>query len=390
MAEIKTFRRRASSRRRGAVAVLVVVLLVVLLGAAALAVDVGMLYNTKANLQRSADAAALAGAERLLVQDRVRGGSYLDGVLADSMDQTKAYASRNNVIGVGGPTVASGDVDIGFLGDPNSATEALDVSDATRFNAVAVTVRRDELNNGAVPPLFSWIFGATGTEVAASATAAAMDGIAGYRVTAESGNAELLPLALRLSAWDNYRAGLLSAGDNYSFDPVTGTVSPGPDGIPELNLYPGSGAGQLPPGNFGTVDIGPPGNSTADLARQIRYGVSAEDLDYFGGALVLGDDGTVQLNGDTGLSAGIKDDLAAIIGLPRAIPLFTTVTGNGNNAMYTVVGFAGIRIMSVRLTGSMAGKHVLIQPAVVVDDATIVGESNDSSYFVYYPVRLVR
>ena len=49
-------------RRRGVVVVQVAVLLTVLLGFVALTVDVGLMYNTKAELQAAADAAALAGA----------------------------------------------------------------------------------------------------------------------------------------------------------------------------------------------------------------------------------------------------------------------------------------------------------------------------------------
>ena len=138
------------------------------------------------------------------------------------------------------------------------------------------------------------------------------------------------------------------------------------------------------------VDIGNPNNSTSDLARQIRNGISKEDLAWFGGTLKLGADGTLLLNGDTGLSASIKDDLTSIIGQPRAIPLFNRVAGNGNNAMYTVVGFAGIRIVHVKLTGSQNSKQVIIQPAYVVDDAAISTTGTGPSYFVYQPVRLSR
>ncbi|MEK7839296.1 MAG: hypothetical protein AAB328_15080, partial [candidate division NC10 bacterium] len=178
--------------------------------------------------------------------------------------------------------------------------------------------------------------------------------------------------------------------DNYAYDPVTGAVTAGQDGINELNLYPGGGASQLPPGNFGTVDIGNPNNSTADLSRQIRDGVSADDLAYFGGELALGPDGTLEFTGATGLSAAIKDDLTAIKGLPRAISLFSSVTGPGNNSVFTIVGFAGIRILDVKLTGSMSSKQVIIQPAYVVDAAAMTGPSSGPSSFVYTPVHLVR
>ena len=125
------------------------------------------------------------------------------------------------------------------------------------------------------------------------------------------------------------------------------------------------------------------------IARQILYGINESDLAFLGGKLEFGEDGTLLLNGDTGLSAGFKDELAAIIGQPRAIPIFTSVSGNGNNAMYTIVAFGGIRIMDVKLTGKMSSKYVMIQPAVVVDDAAIESGDSDSSYYVYRPVQLV-
>ena len=52
-------------QRRGAVTVLVALLMVVLLGCAAMAIDIGHLYVAQAELQRAADAAAMAGAQAL-------------------------------------------------------------------------------------------------------------------------------------------------------------------------------------------------------------------------------------------------------------------------------------------------------------------------------------
>lgn len=212
------------------------------------------------------------------------------------------------------------------------------------------------------------------------------DGVTGFKVTPNTGNAELLPLTLKDSVWNDLMTQAVTVGDNYTYDKVTGQVTPGPDGILELNLYPGSGAGQLAPGNFGTVDIGSNNNSTADLSRQILYGVNESDMAFHGGALTI----PTTLNGDTGLSAGIKDELAAIKGKARAIPLFSTVSGPGNNAMYSITGFAGIRIMNVKLTGPMSKKEVIIQPAFVVDDSAMTGPGSGTSYFVYQPVGLSR
>ena len=77
--------------------------------------------------------------------------------------------------------------------------------------------------------------------------------------------------------------------------------------------------------------------------------------------------------------AGIKDELNAIKGEPRAIPLFTQVSGPGNNAVYTIVRFVGIRIMHVQLTGKPSTKHVYIQPAPFSDFSVIPGDTELTS-----------
>lgn len=368
----------------------VAISLITLLACASLTIDTGMLYSTRTELQRTADAAALAGTLRLMDNARLKDSTHLAAVIDDSRDVVSEYGGRNAVNNEN-PTVSSSDVSVGYLKDPMSMTETMDTSDPTRFNAIRVMVRRDEIANGPVDLFFAKLFGKSTSAVTASAAAAFMDGVVGFRPTSGTGNAGILPLALKDTAWRDLLNGTRTTGDAYAYDTETGTVSGGADGIEELNLYPGSGGTQLPPGNFGTVNIGPSnGNSTAHLSSQIRYGVTAADLVPYGGELKLGAGGTLSLNGDTGLSAGIKDDLVAIIGQPRVIPIFSTVAGPGNNAQYTIVGFAGIRILGVKLTGSMNSKYVIIQPALVVDDSAITEEASGSSYFVYQPVRLVQ
>ncbi len=219
----------------------------------------------------------------------------------------------------------------------------------------------------------------------ARGTAVMMSSVDGFKVTSETGNAGLLPFAVEVNAWNNLLSGVGS--DLYDFDPSGETVSSGSDGLLEMSMFP---LANIASGNFGTVDIGSPNNSTADLERQILYGVSADDLAYHGGSLKLGADGTLVLNGDTGVSAGIKDELDAVKGQPRTIMLYSSVAGNGNNAMYTIVGFAGVRIMSVKLTGALSSKKIILQPAVVVDPSATVGGAGNQSKYVYSNVRLAR
>ena len=71
-----------SSVRRGAAVVQVAVFLTTLIGFAALAIDVGLLYNERADLQKTADAAALAAAAEL--------GDYSQG---DPLDSARTLAT---------------------------------------------------------------------------------------------------------------------------------------------------------------------------------------------------------------------------------------------------------------------------------------------------------
>jgi hypothetical protein len=355
-----------------------------------------MMYRARNEAQSSADAAAMAAAWRLMDQNRLRGSSYVTAVTDASRQAAVDYAARNPIINVppvldsNGGNASGGDIVVGRLNNPNDAGEQLSFVDAAGYNAVHVFLHRDEVRNGPIDLFFAGIFGRQTSEISASATAAFYDGVIGWHVNDTTGNAGLLPLALRKSVWDELLAGTFTTGDQYAYNTSTGAVTTGSgDGINELNLYPGSGAGQLPPGNFGTVDIGSSNNSTADIERQILNGLSESDLAFFGGELRLGDDGTLTLNGDTGLSGAIADELTAMIGKPRAIPIFTEVAGPGNNSLFTIVGFVGIRIMNVKLTGAMNSKRVVIQPAYLIDDSVIVGESTGQSSFVYKPVQLV-
>lgn len=383
--------------RRGAVTVHVAVGMTMLCGVTALAVDIGMLYVAKSELQASSDAAALAGAWGLLDEERLKASPGMNYVVAEARDSAAEFAFKNAVrqvnpvLDLNSENALDGDIVFGRIEDPTNSSSPFAVAPYASANAVQITVHRDEVRNGPVGLFFARVFGQNFASLKGQATAAFSDGIVGFEIPAGSElTADLLPFALRKSVWDDYLAGLKNVGDSYAYNTESKTVSSGSDGIAELNLYPGAGSGQLSPGNFGTVDIGSPNNSTADITRQILYGVNAQDLSYFGGKLELNGSGYVDLNGDTGLSAGVKDDLEAIKGQPRTIPLFETQWGPGNNATFRVVGFAGIRIVYVKLTGSMNAKKVLIQPAICVDPTAVSDPGSNSSQYVYRPPMLVR
>lgn len=379
---------RPGRQRRAAVIVQVAVTTVALVGFAALAVDIGMLSVGRAELQRSADAAALAGARELLDDARLSSYGSMDLLCQMARDSATELASLNPVLHDEMTLDAAQDIQVGYWSI--GTVGPLDTGDAQAFNAVRTIAVRSEARGTSVGLTFAKALGFQRSSMAATATAAFSDKLSGFRVTSGGGNAQLLPFAVHEDAWNALTNGGAGSGDNYRYDKLYGEVLGGGDGINELNIYPGAAAGQLPPGNFGTVDIGPSNNSTADIARQILYGVSAEDLDTFGGELKFDENGVIHLNGDTGISAGVKDELEAIKGQPRILPIFRTVSGPGNNATYEVVGFAGVRIVNVKLTGAMKSKALIVQPAVVVDPTATSSGYSGISYNVYEPVQLVQ
>ena len=56
----------------------------------------------------------------------------------------------------------------------------------------------------------------------------------------------------------------------------------------------------------------------------------------------------VDIPSTEGLKASLKDDLTSIIGDPRAVVLYETLS----NGTYKVIGFVGLRILDVKITGN--------------------------------------
>jgi hypothetical protein len=383
-------------------------MIVVLLALVALATDIGYLFVVQTQAQRCADSAALAGAWALATDEW--GNTSPDEIHDQARSAAMQYASLNRVheggfeLTANWDNVASGDIVIGELENPSDRSEQLSLWDSTQFNTVFVRVRRTNERRNPVPLFFARVMGIRSADVAAEAAAFFDSGhTVGFRATKDT-NVLLLPFAVDVNDWldlindddDDGDDDEGSENDQWTYDPETQLVSEGADGKPELNIYPGKQTGngkktQIVPGNFGTVDIGPQNNSAKDLRRQIRDGITMDDLSSHGGELRLDAlTNKLRLNGDPGLTASIKDAVGDIIGQPRSILLYTDVSGQGSNAEFTIVGFAGIRVVDFSLTGN--DKHITVQPALVIDRTAIVESSNSSatSYFVGAPARLVR
>lgn len=383
--------RNIGHERRGTVAVLTAVLMIALFAMIAFAIDLGYMEVAKTELQRTADSAAIAAAWEL-IRSETASSADMSVQISNARTKAKQFAAANLVLTLA-PALdnntsnsSSGDIVIGYMSNPSSSATTIDTSQPNSSNAVQVRVRKDTASgNGSVPLFFAKVMGLNSQDMSATATAALLNNMGGFKAPSDGSNLNILPFALDKDTWD----GLMNGGgnDNFSYNPDTKAVASGSDGVREVNLYPqGTGA----PGNRGTVDIGGSNNSTADIARQIVYGISPNDLAQIGGELKFNNHGTLNLNGDTGISAGVKDELASIIGKPRIIPIFNSVSGPGNNANYTIVAFAGVRIVDVNLTGKMSSKRVIVQPAKVIALGGEPSNGAQTSWYVYSPAWLVR
>jgi Flp pilus assembly protein TadG len=392
------------TRRAGAVVPLVALMLVFLLGMVAFAVDLGYIAVVQKELQNAADAAAMAGTSQLLDRNELKGSPNQSAAVANARAAAQAFSSKNAGGGVAllvdgnSSNDTGGDLVCGRIANPRDLTSTIDTT-ASKYNSVQARVRRSSAKNGSLQLFFGPVLGKSTQDLSAKATATYEDGIRGFRIPGNSlGTSKLVPFTLDVHIWTNAStdpwydpaqpAGVVQGNgpDVWTYNPTTQAYAAGSDGIHEVNLYPTKGNS---PGNFGTVNLGQANNGTPILERQILNGPNAQDLSAFpNNTIALGADGTLQLQGNPGISAGFKDDLASIRGQPRIFPLYVSVTGQGANTYYTIVAFAGMTILDVDLTGN--NKHVTIQPEFVQDWSAVGGGSGSTGYFVTKPLRLTR
>ena len=140
--------------QRGAVAVVVALSLVVILGVAALAVDASFLYSLRAQLQATADSAALAGASQLPDDDETTEAAVL-------------YAGKNMPSATHGTVLAAADVTLGRWDDETRTFDSAGVP----VNAVQVVARRAETNDNAAELYFARVLGFHETDVNTAAVA---------------------------------------------------------------------------------------------------------------------------------------------------------------------------------------------------------------------------
>ena len=280
-------RLKYQENERGGISVIVALLMVTLLGFTAIAVDVGMLYSEKAQLQNGADAGALLVAQKC-AKNEADPDCSTSSTLAASILKANALDGRSNL-----------------------KTLSIDVPNRT----VNVTAGAQELGQEAnkVSTFFANALGISSTEVNASAS---------VKWGSPTSGTTPFPLAFSVCQVSGMVGGAAQLLQNHSSDANA-----------DCPLGP---AGSVVPGGFGWIvqDSGSCGGSV-NLAIQ----ESGSDT---------GNDGPS--NCDTILNKW-GAELSAGRAITVLLPVYEAVTGTGSGASYDLLAFAAFNVKGWKFSG---------------------------------------
>ena len=346
----------------------VLLALTVLLAALALAVDLALLGEARVEMQNSADAAALA-AVGSLVNDQAPGGD--PAVLAPLLGQARAsavqYGQNNPVLGQplaldpNPENLPDGDVVLGSVDTPQSRVfnPAADTGNPTNtslslVNAVRVMGRRTRARGDPVGLSLGGFLAFPYADVRAVATAMLDRDVIGFRPVFNQ-PLPLAPIALLSdptatdpSSWEFQ---VTAPGGPHPMDAVLGTNA--------LLLF------------IGVTDV------TAASA-QLAGGVTAAQLQDFGGQFVLGDQNLLPVPAAPALA---PSDLAVVqagleqlqqSGALRIWPLFPAADA-GNDPL-PVSGFVAARVAQVE-SAADGSVHVTLQPGMLATPTAVTDAS---------------
>jgi hypothetical protein len=377
-----TFRSRSLSSRRAAIVPLTALLLTIMVGMLAFSVDIGYICAVEAELQNAADAAALAGAQQMqspfvsfYSPGQTQQQQIFLQVTTDTLNSSspiptaQQFAAANQAGGVY-IQVPVTDISFSYYDGTNPFVPA---SYPNYFpNTITVTTRRDSTANGSLGLFFGQIFGISTSNLTATASATIYAGDVSSLQVIPGVSAHILPVALDVNTWTNF------ANGNWSSPYLNGNVTTGPNGNPQLQVYPTS---TNTPGSFGLLDVGVPSNNTPAFRNWIDSGSTPNDISYLlsNNLLPVSPTAPEPWKCGPGLKSTLLSNFQSQIGVPNLIPLFTPVSplpnyvaasGSGQNATYSIVCFVAVTI--TQATGSGSSMNISVQPSAIVDPTEVI------------------
>lgn len=355
-------------------------LLVIMMGLA-LILDRIWLETAKLELTVASESAALAAAGELASDDLLVPHSSVDIRINNALQTAAWIASQNFVCGtpVTLNTDPEGDVRFGNLVQESEGIQFHESSDNP--NTVVVTTYRTRSNNN---PIALWLSGGTGVQfgdVAARVEASVNNDVVGLRPITGS-PIPALPLAIwkvdstgvRLDTWNNLIESNGGA-DQYSFDADSHTVVAGGDGIPEIVIHSVRTGGNPSDSNVQLLDFGT-GLKDTDLTRQFQTGLSVNDLQTFGGSILLGQGVTLDVSSSGQFNSAQLTAFEDMIGGRRICFLYSVITtGQQSTATATCTDIVCVRVMAV-VNNADGSCSVTLQPTVMTSRTAILASEN--------------
>jgi len=323
--------RLLSRDERGAIGVLIALLIGggVLLGMGALAIDVGQLYQNRAELQNGADAGALA------VADSCALGSCTTGIAAQYATGNASRLTGNNA--AVGLICGSGQ---GMAACPGSSGKPYDCPGNPAPGTNYVDVHTSTLTGSGstlLPPAFARALlgnsGYAGTNVKACAQAE----------WGAPSSANTIAFTISACSWYVYTNNGTSFAPPppYPPNPLTAPsfdhilFEHGSQGSKTTGCPPYQPSGQDAPGNFGWTSD-PSGNCITTIANGSYTGSTGASVP---GGQNPGDCETVIANDQANKTLVF-------------LPVYSAISGTGSSVTYTLLGFAAFVITGYHITGA--------------------------------------
>jgi len=311
-------------KERGAVAVIVAIVLGagVLTGMAALVIDVGQIYQNRAELQNGADAAALA------IAKSCASGNCQPTIALNYADDNASQLTGGDA----GIQLVCGSGSLGQCPAPTGNIDDCPGPPASGAQYVDVHTRTRTPSGTLLPPVFGRTLlgsGYDGKTVRACAQASWGPPI----------SSDTIAFTISACSWYVYTGNGMNFAQPPPYPPNTPPVSTddhilfehGSGGSQETGCPPFQPSGQDAPGNFGWTNDAQ-GNCTTFISSSGTYTGST-------GASASGDCQTMISNAYTNKTVVY-------------LPVYSSITGTGSNVTYTLLGFAAFVITGYHITGS--------------------------------------
>ena len=161
--------------------------------------------------------------------------------------------------------------------------------------------------------------------------------------------------------------------DEYQFDPKTGKVSRGSDGIPEIQLTGKPRRGEIADANMQILDFGSEFNSET-VVQQILSGLTKKNLKQFHGELVFNSQ-PVEIKCNPNIENDEQDAFKDMLGQCRICFLYDKVDAmpRSYNGIADCTQLVAGRIMAVKQLENQACELIL-QPGVITSRAVVLAK----------------